>query len=84
MKRYIIKLYLVVFATLTFFSCNDEFLERYPLDEISNETFWNTENDLMVYNNSIYNRARNDNEVPILFAFDDGFDSHRYNFFFFF
>jgi hypothetical protein len=78
MKRYIIKLCLVVFATLTFFSCNDDFLERYPLDRISNETFWNTENDLMVYNNSIYNLARNDNEVPILMAHDDGFDSHRY------
>jgi hypothetical protein len=80
MKRHIIKLSLVVFATMLFFSCNDEFLERYPLDRISNETFWNSENDLMVYNNSIYDRARNDNEVPILHAHDDGFDSHRYSF----
>jgi len=80
MKRQIIKLSLVVFATLLFFSCNDEFLERYPLDEVSNETFWNTANDLMVYNNSVYDRARNDNDVPILMGFDDAFDSHRYNF----
>lgn len=79
MKRHSIKLSLVVFATLLFFSCNDEFLERYPLDEVSNETFWNTENDLRVYNNSIYDRVRNDNDVPILMAFDDGFDSHRYS-----
>jgi len=78
MKKQIIKLSLVVFATLLFVSCNDDFLERYPLDEISNETFWTSENDLMVYNNSIYNLARNDNEVPILMAHDDGFDSHRY------
>lgn len=79
MKRNIIKLSLVVFATLLFFSCNNDFLERYPLDEISNETFWNTENDLMVYNNSIYDRARNDHDVPILMAHDDGFDSHKYS-----
>lgn len=79
MKKNLLQLSLVVFATLLFFSCNDEFLERYPLDEISNETFWNTENDLMVYNNSIYNRARNDNDVPILMAHHDGFDSHRFS-----
>jgi hypothetical protein len=77
MKKYIIKLSLVVFVTLLF-SCSDELLERYPLDEISNETFWNTENDLMVYNNSIYDLARNDDDVPILMAHDDAFDSHRY------
>ncbi len=70
--------YIIVLATLILVSCNNDFLERYPLDEISNETFWNTENDLAVYNNSIYDRARNDNEVPILMAHDDGFDSHRY------
>ena len=79
MKKYIIKLGLVAFATLLLVSCNNDFLNRYPLDEISNETFWNTENDLMVYNNSIYDRARNDNDVPILMGHDDGFDSHRYS-----
>lgn len=80
MKKYIVQLSLVVFATLLFFSCNDKFLERYPLDEISNATFWNTENNLMVYNNSLYDRARNDNDVPILMAHDDGFDSNNQSF----
>lgn len=56
--------------------CNDEFLERYPLDEISNETFWNTENDLLVYNNSLYDIARNDDQVPIMMGHFDGFNSH--------
>jgi hypothetical protein len=78
MKKYILKISLVVVATVLSFSCNDSFLDRQPLDEISNESFWNTENDLAVYNNSLYNLARNDNDVPILMAFDDGFDSHRY------
>lgn len=78
MKKYINRLCLIVLATFFSFSCNDDFLDRQPLDEISNESFWNTENDLMVYNNSLYDLARNDNDVPILMGFDDGFDSHRY------
>ena len=78
MKNKFLRYNLLVLVVLLLASCNDDFLERFPLDEISNETFWNTENDLMVYNNSIYNLARNDNEVPILMAHDDGFDSHRY------
>jgi len=64
--------------TIMMMGCSDDFLDRAPLDEISEETFWNTENDLRVYNNRIYDLARNDNEVPILMAHDDGFDSHRY------
>lgn len=70
---------IIIFLLLLFVgtSCNDEFLERVPLDAITNDTFWNTENDLAVYNNSLYNLARNDDDVPILMAHDDGFDSHR-------
>ncbi|MEX1238281.1 MAG: RagB/SusD family nutrient uptake outer membrane protein [Cyclobacteriaceae bacterium] len=75
MKKHIIKISLVVFATLIFASCNDDFLDRQPLDEISNEIFWNTENDLMVYNNGIYHLARNEDNVPILMGHDEGFDS---------
>ena len=79
MKNKFQKYSFILIATVFFVSCNDDFLERYPLDEISAETFWNTENDLKVYNNRIYDLARNDNEVPILHAHDDGFDSHRYS-----
>jgi hypothetical protein len=65
-------------AVLLLAGCNDEFLERLPLDEISNETFWNTENDLRVYNNSLYHLARRDNDIPILMGHDEGFDSHKF------
>ncbi len=80
MEKHIIKLSLIVLVTLIY-SCelNNDFLERYPLDRISNETFWNTENDLMVYNNRIYDLARNDNAVPILMGHHDGFNSHRWS-----
>lgn len=63
-------------------ACNDDFLERYPTDQISNETFWNTENDLRVYNNSLYHIALNDNTVPILQGHYQGFDSHWGSFWF--
>lgn len=58
MKHNLIKFGLTLFATLFLFnSCNDEFLERYPQDEITSETFWSTENDLKTYNNSIYDMS---------------------------
>ncbi|NQU52138.1 MAG: RagB/SusD family nutrient uptake outer membrane protein [Bacteroidetes bacterium] len=77
MKRHIIKLSLVVFATFLFFSCNDDFLERYPLDKISAETFWTSANDLEVYNNSLYNRLRDDRDVNVLTGHQDGYTSSR-------
>ena len=78
MKNNIIKMFLVVMAVFITTSCNDDFLDRQPLDEISNESYWNTENDLLVYNNSYYHIADDDNNVPIMMGHDDGFDSHRY------
>lgn len=65
-----------------FSACNDEFLERYPLDEVSNETFWNTENDLATYNNTFYHMALDDNEVPIMMAHHNGFSSQRWSYYF--
>jgi starch-binding outer membrane protein, SusD/RagB family len=71
--------YKFLLAVLLLISCNDDFLERYPLDRISNETFWNTENDLAVYNNGIYHLAAiNDDNVPIMMGHDDGFESLKY------
>jgi len=55
-------------------ACNDDFLERFPLDEVSNETFWNTENDLATYNNTFYHLAQNDVNIPILLGHHEGFD----------
>lgn len=80
MKNSLLKYSVILVATMMMVSCNDEFLERFPLDEISAETFWNTENDLKVYNNRIYDLAKNDNNVPILHGHDAGFSSHRWSF----
>jgi starch-binding outer membrane protein, SusD/RagB family len=77
MKKHIIKISLVIVATFLSFSCNDDFLERYPLDQISSEAFWNTEGDLQVYNNSLYHIARREDDVSMLMGHDEGFDSNR-------
>ncbi len=79
MKNHIIKFSLTIFATCLAFSCNDDFLQRTPLDEISSETFWNSENDLKVYNNGFYHRAKQDRDIPIIHGHDAGFNSHRYS-----
>ena len=66
MKRIKLELGLLLSAIFLFNSCNDQFLERYPLDRISMETFWNSENDLIAYNNNLYYLVFNDNSVPFL------------------
>lgn len=75
-KRLIYPLFVAV--VFLFSSCNDEFLERTPLDRISTETFWNTENDLRVYNNGLYHLAASDNDIPIMMGHDEGFNSHKW------
>jgi len=55
---------LVMFAV----SCNNDFMERYPLDNISDGYFWKSPNDLKLYINNLY--SRND-----LMAREDGWGS---------
>jgi hypothetical protein len=75
MKKLNIKIGLLLSGVLLSVGCNDEFLDRQPLDKITNDSFWNTENDLRVYNNSIYHIARIEDDVPMLVGHDEGFDS---------
>jgi len=79
MKLYSIKIGFLLFAILILSNCDDDFLQREPLDEISNQTFWNTESDLRVYNNNLYNRTLNDGSVPILQGHDSYWTSTYYS-----
>jgi hypothetical protein len=79
MKNFKLKNGLWVVAVLMAFGCNDDFLERAPLDNVTDGTFWNTESDLMVYNNNFYNMVRFDDDVPILMGHHGGFNSHRFS-----
>lgn len=53
MKRFTI-LFMLSFAVIVIVGCNNKYLDRYPLDQISGQTYWNTEQDLQLYNNAIY------------------------------
>lgn len=77
MKKLTNNIFLILAASTILISCNDEFLERQPLDQISNSSFWNTENDLAVYNNYFYHVTRIDMDYPILMGHHDGFNSHK-------
>ncbi len=47
--------YLLVGILLVFMmGCNDDFMERYPLDELSDQNFWRSESDLELCCNSFY------------------------------
>lgn len=50
LKKYTIALGLVALLA----SCNDDFMERYPLDKITDQNYWKSENDLKLYLNSLY------------------------------
>ncbi len=52
MKRYIS--IPVFFVIILCSSCSDDFLERYPLDELSPTEYFQTANDLKLYANSFY------------------------------
>ncbi|MFV0564326.1 MAG: RagB/SusD family nutrient uptake outer membrane protein [Flavobacteriaceae bacterium] len=44
-------LFLILFLLV---GCNDDFLDRYSETEINDGTFWNSEEDLKIYNNQLY------------------------------
>lgn len=45
MKHYYCIIYILLVGTIV--GCNDSFLDRYPLDELTDETYWNTEEHLI-------------------------------------
>lgn len=53
MKTKIYK-YLLLSSSILLGSCDDNFMERFPLDSISDQNYWNTESDLKIYANSFY------------------------------
>jgi len=45
---------IIILAGSTLYSCNDDFLDRTPLDAISDPEFWQTEADLELFLNGFY------------------------------
>ncbi len=44
----------IVFLFMVFITCNEDFMDKYPLDKINDQTYWKTANDLKNYSNQFY------------------------------
>lgn len=65
-----------IFITFCLFSCNESFLQRYPKDQVSEEQYWNTANDLESYVNSFYPNAFDDGGLwTLTYGRDGGTDN---------
>ncbi len=57
MKNKILNLICFLIISVSFNACDDGFLDRIPEAALNNETYWNSEASLKIYNNGIYNEA---------------------------
>lgn len=63
MKKHII--FSLLAGTLAFGSCNDDFLDIAPLDVVTNETFWESEEQLILALNGLYGNVKAKNTVDM-------------------
>ena len=49
-----LKYIFIAFGIMSLSSCNDDFMERYPLDKVTDQNFWKTEADMKLYLNTLY------------------------------
>lgn len=71
MKTYLKNIFPIAVGALMLTACNDSFLERTPTHDLNDKDFWNTANDLEIYNNGIYNQAGDNNDYMFLVGFTD-------------
>lgn len=58
-------LYSFILSAFLLSSCNDDFLDRAPLDEITNETFWENEEQLVLAVNALYANVKAKNTIDM-------------------
>jgi starch-binding outer membrane protein, SusD/RagB family len=46
---------LLIFTAVSFIGCEDNILDKYPMDSVTDGEFWKTENDLKLYLTGLYN-----------------------------
>ncbi len=63
MRKYQLYSFLLVFLLVT--ACNDSFLDRYPLDALADETFWKSEEQLVLAVNGCYENIKAKNTVDM-------------------
>ncbi len=73
MKRKInIIIWSVISVGLLFTGCNDDFLNREPTEDLTNNNYWQTPTDLQVYNNGIYDDAGDNSTNVFLVGHSNG------------
>ncbi|NQU55454.1 MAG: RagB/SusD family nutrient uptake outer membrane protein [Bacteroidetes bacterium] len=73
MKK-ILYILIISIASLSFYSCEDELLDKAPQDAISDPEFWNSASDLELYINKFYNNLPSWSKVGTGFTYMP--DSH--------
>lgn len=48
------RLYFTIIVLLFISACSEDFLDRFPLNEVSDATFWETADDILLYANQFY------------------------------
>ena len=69
MKRFY-KYMIMGAAALGVASCNDSFLDRTPTNDLNDEAFWNTTEDLEAYCNGIYNETGNNSSYMFMIGYN--------------
>ncbi|MGI6574094.1 MAG: RagB/SusD family nutrient uptake outer membrane protein [Fermentimonas sp.] len=67
-------LLIICISTFVLTACNDDFLQRYPLDSVSDADFWKSPADIAMYANQFYQQLD-----PPNFVFRDGPDNDTDN-----
>ncbi|MBD8489503.1 RagB/SusD family nutrient uptake outer membrane protein [Echinicola sp. CAU 1574] len=76
MNKYLITRFLTLAAFIILMcSCNEDFLERYPQDEISDAAYWTSEKDLENYVNGLYDILPSYTGYAPKYAWENGTDN---------
>ncbi len=72
------RIYIIIISVLfTAVGCNDKFLEKFPLDKISDANFWKTGDDIMMFANQFYSSLFNPKDA--WFDYDNYSDNQDKN-----
>ena len=53
--------FVIIISIITAIACNDDYLEKYPLDQVSDASYWKSSNDLAMYANQFYPDLKDSN-----------------------
>lgn len=73
-KNFDIRIFLsLITISLVLSSCDDNFLDRHPTDQLSEVTFWQSEEDAMLALTGVYNEGPRYNDGPYRYTFQKSY-----------